>query len=90
MSPRTPAQEVKYLQALGYAWGRKDATPLHSPLEQDTLKTGSQEFATFYSQAEEKTGHRWELVHAWAYFSTLSYEEQQGYYVTWHQEPANA
>jgi hypothetical protein len=90
MSPRTPTQEVKYLQALGYAWGRKDATPCASTLTQDTLKTGSQEFATFYSQYEEKVGTHLSLESAWAYFSTLSYDEQQAYYVTWRQEPANA
>lgn len=84
MTARTPKEEVKFLQALGYAWGRKDATPYASAKAQDTLKTGSVEFATFYV----RTSEWYTLEKAWDYFTKLTYDEQQAYYATWKMEPA--
>lgn len=49
MEKRTRQQEYKYLQALGYVWGRKDGTPYSSPNATFILCCDSMAFAAWYA-----------------------------------------
>lgn len=83
MDTRTRQQENKFNQALGYAYGRKDATPYASEQSKRTLTMDVGSFATFYSMLEELGGHHRTLVDAWEYFSALRLDEQKAYGSEW-------
>jgi hypothetical protein len=90
MEQRTRKQEQKYGQALGYGWGQKDAArymPPHSRVRRLNVTADVLSFATFFSVAEEKTGHHYTLERAWDYFTELKLEEQAAYGVEWMRSP---
>lgn len=87
MDTRTRQQENKYNQALGYAAGRKDATPYASSQSKRTLTTDTSAFATFYSMLEDLGGHHRTLNDAWEYFSALKLDEQKAYGTEWMRAP---
>lgn len=73
MDARTREQEQRYVMALGYAYGRKDATPFNSDNSTRTLLVGSMDFAAWYSiHGESGT-----LEMGWEHFSTLNATEQR-------------
>jgi hypothetical protein len=84
MDMRTRIQEMKYGQALGYAWGRKDAS---NAREDIVLDSGA--FATFYSMLEDLGRHHrvMAIQDAYAYFRALKLEEQKAYGDTWMRRP---
>lgn len=82
MDARTRKQENKYGQALGYAWGRKDASNGRRDM---ILDSGA--FATFYSMLEDLGGHHRTLQDAYEYFRALKLEEQEAYGSVWMRAP---
>jgi len=73
MKARTRIQETLYLEAMGYAWGRKDAQGVTTR----ELCAGSGEFASWYSLIQENTGEHHTLADAWRYFISLSNDDQR-------------
>lgn len=84
-TPRTARQEFKYGQALAYAWGRRDSANESATGHPGDRRTGSQEFATFYSMLETIAGDRRTLQDSFDYFRDLRTEEQEAYYSEWQR-----
>ena len=82
MESRTRQQEMKYGQALGYAYGAKDHSSDHF-----VLVCNSGAFATFYSVYEDKVGHHRTLQDAFSYFCDLPLAEQDAYGREWMRSP---
>lgn len=75
MEARTRTQEMKYLQALGYAWGRKDGVSHASPECTRVLLTDSMAFAAWYAVNSEGATHT--LEDAFEHFLPLKMDEQK-------------
>ena len=75
MEHRTRTQENMYLKALGYAWGRKDATPYGSDSGRKAMVTGAMDFAAWYAATSTEDGTN--LEQAWQAFTQLSPQEQR-------------
>lgn len=67
-------QEMRYIMALGYAWGRKDATPYGSESGRKAMTTGSLDFATWCAATEDNGTN---LGSMWEAFTALSPYEQR-------------
>lgn len=83
MDARTRTQETLYCEALGYAWGRKDAPSA----ARKALICDSLAFATFYAVYEEMTQHHRTIQEAYEYFHLLKLEEQKAYGTEWARLP---
>jgi hypothetical protein len=83
MDARTREQEMRYVMALGYAYGRKDATPYASDSATRTLLISSSDFATFYAMVKDLGGNSQPIDIVWQYFSSLTSEEQKAYGREW-------
>jgi hypothetical protein len=68
MEHRTQQQEMRFVQALGYAWGRIDEQPMSG-----VVLAGSMEFANWYSAYDEQEQT---LQDSWDYFITLPHDKQ--------------
>jgi hypothetical protein len=75
MEHRTRKQENKYTMALGYAWGRKDATPYGSDSGKRAMTTSALDFAAWYAATSEEDGTN--LEQAWEAFTAWSPAEQR-------------
>ena len=91
MKMRTRIQEMKFGQALGYAWGVKD----YSRATKDLILE-SAAFATFYSMLEELRSqdtfvrgvyYGSAIQDAYKYFRELTSEEQKEYATLWQRRP---
>lgn len=82
LTPRTRTQEQAYVQALGYAWGRKDASE-----DRKDMILDSQAYATFHSMVEELGGFRYTLQNSYNYFRMLTLPEQEAYGNQWRRAP---
>ena len=90
MKMRTRIQENKFCQALGYAWGAKDASkwmPQDSRIRRLYVTADVLSFATFFAVYEEKVGAHITLEHAWEYFVELRLDEQKAYGTEWATLP---
>jgi hypothetical protein len=83
MDARTREQEQRYVMALGYAYGRKDATPYKSDAAARTLLISSSDFATFYAMAKDLGGNNQPLDQIWEYFASIPSKEQKVYGREW-------
>lgn len=79
MKMRTRIQEMKYGNALGYAWGVKD----YSRATKDII-LDSGAFATYYSMLEEVDKHR-PIQDAYKYFRELPLAQQRAYGTEWQR-----
>lgn len=89
MDTRTYIQEIRYLQAIGYSWGRKDASDTSTDKGRKALIVSTESFATFYAVYEDKVGHHKTLTQAWDYFADLKLDEQAAYGRQWVTLPYN-
>lgn len=90
MDTRTYIQEMRYVQALGYSWGRKDDSDSSTPEGRKALVLSSSDFATFFAVYEDKVRHHKTIQDAFDYFADLRLEEQAAYGRQWLTLPYNA
>jgi hypothetical protein len=73
MENRTKVEEMRYNQALGYAWGAQDNSP--DGLAVNGNGVDSQAFAAWYSVSITPENHK-TIYHAFKVFTDLPFAEQ--------------